>query len=64
MAGALALAAAVLIWRRPAAGLAAVLAQLVAFLGVLALVAYGFLAPFDPMCAHDWDPFTWSDVFR
>jgi hypothetical protein len=52
------------IGRKPAAGLAAVLAQLVAFLGVLAVLAFGFLSPFEPMCGEDWDPFTLREVWR
>lgn len=62
--GVLALGSALVVWRKPQAGLAAVLAQLVAFFGVLAVLAFGFLSPFEPMCGEDWDPFALRDVWR
>jgi hypothetical protein len=61
----LAIASAVTLWRKPQAGAIVVLAQLVAFLGVCAVIAWGFLEPFQCMChGSELDELGFRDVFR
>lgn len=52
VAGVLGAASGVLILRAPAAGRAVVAFQVLAFVGLCALLAHGMLAPFECMCQH------------